>query len=109
MNRIMILAALVAAPLIASPSQAQGAEADRTRVVSVADLDLSRKADVRMLDIRIRRAVEEVCGTASDADPHGKNEVRRCRALTAERVALQRDQAVASADRPAAIALVAER
>ena len=109
MNRIMILAALVAAPLIASPSQAQGAEADRTRVVSVADLDLSRKADVRMLDIRIRQAVEEVCGTASDADPHGKNEVRRCRALTSERFSAERGRAIASAAQPTQVASASDR
>ncbi len=104
MNRIIILAALVAAPLLApafAPASAQEAGlADQTEFVSYDDLDLGNAADVRILDRRIRTAVESACGPASDADPAGKNEVRRCRAETAARVAAQRNGAIAGARQP---------
>lgn len=47
--------------------------------VSLADLDLSSAAGQRALDSRINRAVIEVCGTASEVDLEGLNEVRACR------------------------------
>ncbi|WP_158274710.1 UrcA family protein [Sphingosinicella humi] len=104
MNRIIILAALVAAPLLApafSPALAQEAvPSDQTRLVSYQDLDLGDAADVRILDRRIRTAVEAACGSTSNADPAGKNEVRRCRAETIARVAAQREVAIAEARQP---------
>lgn len=104
MNRIIILAALVAAPLLApafAPALAQEAAlADQTEFVSYDDLDLVNEADVRILDRRIRTAVEAACGPASNADPAGRNEVRHCRAETTTRVAAERDVAIAEARQP---------
>lgn len=108
MKPILLLAALAAAPNFA-PALAQAPAADRTQVVSYADLDLSRAADVRKLDRRIRAAVAEVCGTASAADPEGQNEVRRCRILTRESLSTVRQTAIASAAQPTRVALAAER
>ena len=71
---------LIALAAIASPVAAQ-AELE-TRVVAVADLDLASDAGRRALDRRLTRAVVEVCGTASDVDLAGKNEVRDCRVRT---------------------------
>ena len=62
----------------AAPALAE--EAPRSvAVVRVADLDLSSKAGVRLLDRRLVSAAREVCGTASDADLVGKNRVAACR------------------------------
>lgn len=107
MKRLFLLAALVAASAFA-PASAQG-PADRTQAVSYADLDLSRASDVRTLDRRIRAAVAEVCGTASSADPKGRNEVRRCRTLTRESLAGVRAMAIASAAPPTQVAQASER
>ena len=108
MKRIITLAACVAAPFFA-PALAQRFEAERVQIVRVADLDLSSKAGVRTLDRRIDRAVREVCGTASDADLEGQNWVRNCRTATRERLALERERALASAAKPAQVALAAGR
>ena len=106
--KLLMLAALVAAPALA-PAAAQSPVPDRSQVVSYADLDLGRAGDVRKLDRRIALAVKQVCGTASDADPSGKNEVQRCRTQTAQRVADARGRALASAGQPTQVALAAER
>src|SRR3546814_8242511 len=84
MNRIIILAALVAAPLLAPALAQEAALADQTEFVSYDDLDLGNAADVRILDRRIRPAVEAACGPESNADPAGRNEVQRCRAERSE-------------------------
>src|SRR3546814_11412153 len=100
MNRIIILASLVAAPLLAPALAQEAALADQTEFVSYDDLDLGNAADVRILDRRIRTAVEAACGPASNADPAGRNEVRRYRAETTARVAPQRHVAIAEARPP---------
>ena len=110
MNRIIILAALVAAPSLAlslpgAPAFAQDAQSAR---VSYDDLDLSRERDVRILDRRIRSAVEEACGPESDVDPAGNNEVRRCRTETLAIVAAQRQVAIAAARQPARTTLASQ-
>ncbi len=68
-----------------------------TSTVQTADLDLSTTKGQQALDLRLSQAVKEVCGTASDADIAGKNEVRRCRAETLARFASERDQRIAAA------------
>lgn len=68
-----------------------------TSTVQTADLDLSSQAGQRALDHRLAQAAKEVCGTASDADIAGKNEVRRCRADTLASLADERDQRIAAA------------
>ena len=102
MKRTLILAAIAAA---SAPASAE----ERRHVVSFADLDLSIAAHVRTLDRRIAIAVEEVCGTASDADPGGKNDVRRCRVETTARLTAERERAIASRGRPEILVAARER
>jgi UrcA family protein len=94
MKKMILLAALASA-FSTVPASAQG-QADRQAVVRYADLDLSRPADVRALDRRIRVAAEAVCGAGSDIDPAGKNAIRRCREQTVQRAAGFRDRLVAT-------------
>ena len=52
-----------------------------TRRVNYADLDLSKHADVTMLETRIETAAKEACEALSDMfplDPSDKTEIRRC-------------------------------
>jgi UrcA family protein len=107
MNRIVIIAAALLAAPLATPASAEPVE--RTQIVSYSDLDLSRSSDVRRLDGRIGRAISQVCGTASEADLEGRNEVRRCRALVRESLSAERDQALAAAREPAQVAIAARR
>ncbi len=74
------LLVLTATPAMAEP------EAPSTSIVRTADLDLASHAGKRALDRRISLAVAEVCGTASDADLVGQNQVRDCRLATRARV-----------------------
>ena len=62
------------APALAAPLPVQNVS-----IVHTGDLDLSSKAGRNALDRRLVIAAFEVCGTASDADLAGKNEVRACR------------------------------
>lgn len=82
---------------LAQPAAAGEAPAHRSQVVQYADLDLATDRGRARLDHRIRVAVREVCGTASDADLEGKTEVRRCRAAAGERVSEYRAIAIAAA------------
>jgi UrcA family protein len=84
------LLAFTATPALAEPVIA-------ISTVQTADLDLATPKGQRALDLRLERAVKDVCGTASDADVAGKNEVRRCRAETLASLASERDQRVARA------------
>lgn len=68
-----------------------------TSTVETADLDLSSQSGQRALDHRLSQAVKEVCGTASDVDVAGKNDVRRCRVETLAGLASERDQRIAEA------------
>ena len=85
------LLALTATPALAEPPVIA------TATVQTADLDLSSQAGQAALDHRLSQAVKEVCGTASDVDIAGKNEVRRCRVDTLANLAAERDQRVAAA------------
>ena len=88
---IAMLIAFSATPALAEPP------AIATSVVQTADLDLSSQAGQRALNHRLALAAKEVCGTASDVDIAGKNDVRRCRVETLARVASDRDQRIAAA------------
>ncbi len=96
--RTLALAAIAAASSF-GPGLAQASAGERRHVVSYADLDLSKEADVRMFDRRLRFAVSEVCGTASDFDPAGKNDVRRCRSELGADLTVERQRAIASRTR----------
>jgi UrcA family protein len=84
------LLAFTATPALAEPVIA-------TSTVQTADLDLSSAKGQRALDFRLSQAVKEVCGTASDVDIAGKNDVRRCRVETLARLSSERDQRIARA------------
>jgi UrcA family protein len=89
------LLAFTATPALAEPP------VTITSTVQTADLDLSSKAGQRALDRRLSIAAKEVCGTASDVDIAGKNDVRNCRAEVLASVATDRDQRIAAAsDQP---------
>ena len=77
-----ILAA-TASPAIAAPPAAQ------TRIVSYADLDLTRAAGRATLERRIDRAVRAVCGRAAPTDLNGLDQVQLCRAETLADAAAQ--------------------
>ena len=77
--KILLSAALFV--LAATPAMAEP-DVPTSSVVRVADLSLANSADKRAFDRRIARAVAEVCGTASDADLVGQNQVRDCRLAT---------------------------
>ena len=80
--KIIILSTLITGAAIkAVPASAEPVSSDvNISVVSTGDLDLSTSAGKRALDRRLVIATREVCGTASDVDLGGKNEVRACRA-----------------------------
>ncbi|MGE5564240.1 MAG: UrcA family protein [Bacillota bacterium] len=67
-------AVIKAAPALAEPAQ------QNVAVVHTSDLDLSSSIGRAELEHRLVRAAYEVCGTASDADLAGRNQVRACRA-----------------------------
>ena len=90
---IATLLAFTATPALAQPPVVA------TSTVQTADLDLSSATGQRALDRRLEIAVKEVCGTASDVDIAGKNEVRRCRVETLASLTSERDQRIASASR----------
>lgn len=82
--------AFTAVPALAEPITV-------TSTVQTADLDLSSAKGQKALDLRLVQAVKEVCGTASDVDVAGKNDVRRCRVETLAGLASERDQRIARA------------
>jgi len=93
MTKIFIatLLAFTATPALAEPPVTV------STTVQVADLDLSSKSGQRALNHRLSLAAKEVCGTASDVDIAGKNEVRQCRAETFASLASARGQRIAAA------------
>jgi UrcA family protein len=77
---IAVSAIATAAVIKAVPAFSEPAPAQNVSIVHTKDLDLSSKAGRGTLDRRLVTAAFEVCGTASDADLSGKNQVRGCRA-----------------------------
>ena len=81
--KIVAVSALVTAAIIkAAPALADPAPGQNVSVVHTADLDLATAAGRQALDHRLVSAAFDVCGTASDGDLSGRNEVRLCRATT---------------------------
>ena len=78
--RIIAASALITAIVIkAVPALAEPAPAQAVSIVHTADLDLSTASGREALDHRLVTAAYDVCGTASDVDLAGKNQVRACR------------------------------
>lgn len=102
MKTIFILSAVaasLAASIAASPAAAQAPASGERVIVSYADLDLSSQSGVRTLNRRILSAVQAACGTASDADLHGKNAVNDCRTATYAQATAQVRGAIELANR----------
>lgn len=96
-NSILFTLALIASAAIIAPTAGQAVEPTIvTTIVQTADLDLNSADGLRQLDRRIVRAARDVCGTVSDADLAGKNDVRQCRAETIAAAELQRARLVAA-------------
>ncbi len=106
--RIILLSALITGAAIkAVPAFAEPAVGNvNISVVNTGDLDLSTSAGKRALDQRLVIGAREVCGTASDVDLEGKNEVRACRA---EALAKARAESEQLASRGSGTILVAAR
>lgn len=88
-----LLLAVSAAPAVAETQ----ASFQASTVVHTADLDLTTASGQRRLDLRLRNAAAEVCGTASPSDLEGQNRARRCRKEAVASVAAERDQRIAAA------------
>jgi UrcA family protein len=95
---IVIASALVTAAAIkAVPAFAEPAPSNvNVSIVRTADLDLTKGAGQRALELRLVRAAQQVCGTASNADLEGRNEVRACHDEVLARAHAQRDEILAS-------------
>jgi UrcA family protein len=108
---IALVSALIAGGLIkAAPALAQAQPAPAVvSLVHTADIDVSTADGQRQLDRRLSIAAREVCGTDSDADLVGKNDVRGCRTETLAKARLQKQSILAAAGRGATIAITASR
>ena len=97
--RIIIASALITGAAIkAVPALAEAPAGLNVNVavVRTADLDLSTDAGRRQLGQRLDAAAREVCGTASDTDLAGKNQVRRCRGEVLAQAHARRDTILAA-------------
>ena len=109
---IALVSALLTGGLIkAAPALAQtnGQSDIAVSLVRTSDLNLGSAAGQRQLDLRLVHAVREVCGTASDSDLDGKNEVRKCRDETLAKAQAQKTSVMAAAGQGATIAVTASR
>jgi UrcA family protein len=107
LTSFVITAGLIkGAPALAQPVATPSVNVS---VVHTADLDLTSDAGKRQLDRRLSQAARDVCGTASDFDLEGKNDVRACRDQVLARAHSDRDQLLASAVRTGSITVAAGR
>lgn len=108
---IVIASALItAAGLKAVPALAETPVAEtNVRLVHTTDLDLATDRGQRQLEQRLAKASREVCGSASDLDLEGKNDVRNCRNEVLARARADRDTIVAAARNRGVIAISASR
>lgn len=108
---IALVSALITTGVIkAAPALAQEPASNVSiSLVRATDLDLGSRDGQRKLDQRLANAAREVCGTASDVDLRGKNDVRKCRDETLAKANGQRDAVLAAGERGAFIAVAASR
>ncbi|PSJ38541.1 UrcA family protein [Allosphingosinicella deserti] len=92
LSLVTVGALFIFAPVAAQQPQSQPAAAH----ITYDDLDLGSARGVAELDRRIAGAIRDFCGTASDINLEGKNDVRRCRVEAREGAARQREQALAA-------------
>jgi len=97
-----LIATALAAAYLVSPAFAQDAANDTdTRIVSTRGLDLSTSDGIRILDLKLGRAVADVCGVGSAADPERERNMLACRRDVRIEVSAERASAIAAA-RPSA-------
>ncbi|KTE22894.1 UrcA family protein [Sphingopyxis sp. H050] len=96
MTKTLILAALAATSLV-QPVLAE--PITQTVVVEHQDLDLATPGGAKTLQHRVWRAVVAVCGTTSEFDVAGKNDIRQCRRDTLQAASAKADQVIAGASR----------
>jgi UrcA family protein len=109
---IALVSALLTAGLIqAAPALAQtsGQSEIAVSLVRTSDLNLGTAGGQKQLDLRLAHAAREVCGSASDVDVEGKNDVRKCRNETLARAQQQKASVLAAAGHGATIAVTASR
>ena len=106
MTKALILAALAATSLV-QPVFAE--PVTRTDVVEHGDLDLGTPAGAKSLQHRVWRAVVAVCGTASDFDVAGKNDIQHCRRDTLQVASAKAEQALARMSRSEPVRVAAIR
>jgi len=95
--KIIFASFVISAGVIkAAPALAEPAPAINVSVVQTADLDLNSPSGQRRLEARLAQAAREVCGTASNADLAGTNDVRACRTHVLAQAHDHRDQLVAA-------------
>ena len=102
---LITAAAIKAVPAFAEPVGTQTFVSH----VQTSDLDLSSASGSRELQQRLTLAAREVCGTASDADVAGKNDVRKCRDDALARATGDQAALLTAASRGAVIAITASR
>lgn len=96
MTKTLILAALAATSLV-QPVFAE--PVTQSVVVEHKDLDLGTRDGAKALQHRVWRAVVAVCGTASEFDIAGKNDIRQCRRDTLQVASAKADLVIAGASR----------
>ena len=106
MKKLLILAALAAT---ASAQPALADPAPRTILVQHADLDLQTATGAKALQHRVWRAVVEVCGTTSEFDVAGQNDIRQCRRDTLEAASTMTNQVIAGATRSEPVRVASAR
>ena len=94
MTKTLILAALAATSLV-QPVFAE--PVTQTVVVQHSDLDLQTAKGTKILQHRLWRAAVAVCGTTSDFDIGGKNDIRQCRRDTMRAASAEADLVIARA------------
>ena len=104
-SALITTAAIKAAPALAESPAVE----TNVSLVRTADLNLNSEAGQRQLDLRLARAAREVCGTASDVDLEGKNEVRQCRDEVLAKARGNRDAMLAASVHKGFIAVTASR
>lgn len=97
-TKIILSSFAITAGLIkGAPVGAEAAPVDlNVSIVHIADLNLSNAAGRAQLDQRLVIAAHEVCGTASDADLAGQNDVRDCRHRVLADARAQANRAIAA-------------
>lgn len=97
--KTIILAAVAAASLSATPAFAQNDALTRIEI-SPAGLDLATARGRAAFDLRVVHAARTACGTPSSADARAQTKAAACVAEVRLAAAAQRDTLIAQAERP---------